>query len=281
MIRVHEIALAVGNAPLEDAIGAHDSLAWVIDGATSLAATRAAPDAESDGTWLVARLEEELRKRSSSLAPVTDLLAECIVALRGHAEREWVAEPEIPPSAAVAVSAIRGDGSLEYAVLADCSFVTRVDGEPFVVTDDRADDGNTAAMEMLSGLVGNIPFTEAIHQIRPLLLERRRAAMNRDIPDGYWVVALDEHAVEHALTGTIELAPEQPWWLLSDGLSRCVDLFRQLNWEEFTTGRGLDLDRLLRELIEFEHGDPEAVRFPRWNIADDKAGGRFTWSPDA
>lgn len=280
MLTVHEVVLEVGNAPLEDAIGAQGTLAWVIDGATSLAATRAAPDSASEGTWLVGRLEEELRQRSTSQAPVTEVLAECIVAVRGHAEREWVSEPEIPPSAAVAVTSVRPDGVLEYAVIADCSLVTRVDDAPFVVTDDRADAGNTAAMGMLSELVGTVPFGEAMQQVRPLLLERRRSAMNRDTADGYWVVALDERAVEHALTGTVELSPGQPWWLMSDGLSRCVDLFGQLTWDEFTTQRGHDLDRVLRELIDFEHGDPEAVRFPRWNIADDKAGARFTWSPD-
>lgn len=281
MITAHEVVLEVGSAPLEDAIGAQGVLAWVIDGATSLAATRAAPDAASDGTWLVGRLEEELRERSTSLAPVTEVLAECIVAVRGHAEREWVAEPEIPPSAAVAVTSVRPGGVLEYAVIADCSLVTRIDDAPFVVTDDRADAGNTAAMGMLSELVGTVPFGEAMQQVRPLLLERRRSAMNRDTPDGYWVVALDERAVEHALTGTVELSPGQSWWLMSDGLSRCVDLFGQLTWDEFTTGRGHDLARILRDLIDFEHGDPEAVRFPRWNIADDKAGARFSWSPDA
>lgn len=280
MITVNELVLEVGNEPLEDAIGTQGSLAWVIDGATSLAATRAAPDASSDGTWLVAKLEEELRKRTTSLAPVTDLLAECIIALRESAEREWVAEPEIPPSAAVALSAIRADGSLEYAVLADCTFVTRNDGEPLVVTDDRADAGNTAAMAMLTDLVGKVPFRDAILQVRPLLLDRRRTAMNRDTADGYWVVALDERAVDHALTGTVEIFPGQPWWLMSDGLSRCVDLFGQLSWDEFTTDRGLDLDRLVRELVRFEQDDPEAVRFPRWNIADDKAGACFAWRPD-
>jgi len=281
MIKVHEIALAVGNQPLEDAIGTQNDLAWVIDGATSLSKTRAATDSASDGTWLVTRLEKELQERSTSLAPLTDILAECIIALRGHAEREWTAEPEIPPSAAVALSAVRTSGSLEYAVLADCSLVTVVDGAPFVVTDNRADDGNVAAMEKLTALVGTVPFDDAIQQVRPLLLDRRRTAMNRNSPDGYWVVALDERAAEHALTGTVELVPGQPWWLLSDGLSRCVDLFGQFGWEEFTTTHGLDLDRVLRELVEFEHGDPEAVRFPRWNISDDKAGARLSWSPDA
>jgi hypothetical protein len=281
MIAVHEVVLEVGQEPLEDAIGAQHSLAWVIDGATSLSETRVAPSAASDGTWLVTHLEEELRKRSTSLAPLTDILAECILALKGHAAREWTAEPEIPPSAAVALSAVRTDGSLEYAVLADCSLVTRVDDAPLVVTDDRADAGNAAAMELLGDLVGTVAFDAAMKQVRPLLLDRRRTAMNQDAPDGYWVVALDERATEHAMTGTVELVPGQSWWLLSDGLARCVDLFGQFGWEEFTTRHGFDLDRVMRNLVKFERGDSEAVRFPRWNIADDKAGARFSWSPDA
>jgi hypothetical protein len=281
MLRVHEIALEVGKEPLEDAVGFQDSFAWVIDGATSLAATRAAPEFASDATWLVARLDEEIRRRSTSLAPLTDVLSECIGALRERTFREWVAEPEIPPSAAIALSAVRPDGRLEYAVLADCSLVTRAGRVPFVVTDDRADAGNEAALALLSDLVAAVPFEEAMEQVRPLLLERRRTGMNRESADGYWVVATDERAAEHALTGVIDLAPDQPWWLLSDGLARCVDLFAMFDWRDFVSRYGFDLGRLSADLIEIERRDGSAQEFPRWNISDDKAGARFSWTPDA
>jgi hypothetical protein len=281
MITDHEIVLTVGKEPLEDAIGFENEFAWVIDGATSLASTRAAPESVSDATWLVARLDAEIRRRSTSLAPLTDVLAECIGALSEHAAREWVSEPEIPPSAAIALSAVRPDGRLEYAVLADCSVVSQVGRAPFVVTDDRADAGNSAARDLLAELVVTMPFTDALEQVRPLLLERRKTGMNIDAPGGYWVVALDDEAARHALTGVIDISPGQPWWLLSDGLSRCVDLFNLFDWRDFVSSRGFDLGRIRDELIAFEEQDADARAFPRWNISDDKAGARFSWSPDA
>lgn len=276
-IGMAESQVLPGRPPLEDRIGHHGTMAWVIDGATSRSPVRVAPDHPSDGAWLVARLDEELRHRHDSRDPLTDVLAEAISGVRERARREWVGEPEVAPSAALALTAMRSPGVIDYAVLADCTFATSVDGAAFVVSDDRPDADNAGRLEQLSGLLEDHSFAAAMEILRPSLVERRLRAMNRRSPDGYWVASIDPAAAHESLTGSVEIGPTTSWWLLSDGMARCVDLFGFYDWDSFVSQQGFDLERVARDVVTAELADPEARRVPRFNISDDKAAARFTW----
>lgn len=269
--------ILAGRPPLEDLIGFRGRMAWVIDGATSRSRVRVAPEHPSDGAWLVARLDAQLQRLHEAREPLQDVLAEAIASVREQAQQEWVGEPEVAPSAAIALTAMRSPGVIEYAVLADCTFATHLDGAAFVVTDERPDADNAGRLEHLSNLLEEHGFTAAMEILRPSLVERRVRAMNSSAPDGYWVASIDPVAANEALTGSVEIAPGASWWLLSDGMARCVELFELYDWDSFVMDRGFDLEQVERDVLEAEHNDPEARRIPRFNISDDKAAARLTW----
>jgi hypothetical protein len=276
-ITIEESKTLHGRPPLEDLIGTQGTMAWVIDGATSRSTVRVAPDHPSDGAWLVARLDEQLRRLHGSEQPLSDILQESIAAVADCARREWIGEPEVPPSAALALTAMREPGRLEYAVLADCTFATDVNGRAFVVSDDRPDADNSGRLSRLTNLLEEHSFDAAIEILRPSLIERRLQAMNRKGPSGYWVASTNPLAANEAIYGAVEVVPGGYWWLLSDGMARCVDLFRLYDWDSFVDLHGFDLEKVLRDVLEVEHRDPEARVFPRLNISDDKAAARLTW----
>lgn len=277
-VRLEEATVLPGRPPLEDRIGTSGAAAWVLDGATTRSLVRVAPDHPSDGVWLVDRLDAELRKRGDSRLPLKELLAESIAGVAARAREEWAGEPEVPPSAAIALTAMRVPGIVEYAVLADCSFVAGRDGAPLVVTDGRPDADIGGRLRQLTELLEHHSFEEAIDILRPSLVERRLQAMNRHVPDGYWVASIDPSVADEALTGHIEIGRGGHWWLLSDGMARCVELFGLYSWESFIADQGFDLEAVARDLVAVEADDPEARAFPRLNISDDKAGARLAWT---
>ncbi len=276
-ITLEEVKVVPGRLPLEDRIGSQGNMAWVIDGATARSLVRVAPDHPSDGVWLVDRLDSELRSLADSHAPLQELLAEAISGVARRAASEWIGQPEVPPSAALALTAMRSPGAVEYLVLADCTFATATTDSAFVVSDGRPDADIAERHQKLTTLLKERSFEEAMAVLRPELVERRVRAMNQHVPDGYWVASIDPAAAAEAITGSTEIAPGKPWWLLSDGMARCVDLFGLYSWESFVTRQGFDLETVAHDLLKVEESDPEANAFPRFNISDDKAAARLTW----
>jgi len=264
---------STGFPPKEDVLGCEGSLAWVIDGATSVSSERCT-NHESDGLWLVKVVEEVFRGEADTSASPTELIRRAILEAQSRAKSEWAVDPKVPPSAAVGVVRAVG-GQLHYAVLADVSIVCGMSEGVRELTDHRPDDLNVEAKHHLESLLGSgEDFASAIESTRLLLLEHRRLRMNKS--GGYWVVALEVTAADHALTGVID--SEHPFIIASDGFTRGRHLFGL--WTDWNAALGgvTSLRELADEVRAAELADPQCTRYPRWSVHDDIVAARLHWS---
>jgi hypothetical protein len=98
-------------------------------------------------------------------------------------------------------------------------------------------------------------------------LRKNRQAMNS--PGGYWVLGVDETAVDHIDQAVIPLDGE-PVALASDGFLRLSELFHAVQPESFLKIRNNEEARSkLRELRDLEASDPRCREFLRIKPSDD------------
>jgi hypothetical protein len=80
----------------------------------------------------------------------------------------------------------------------------------------------------------------------------------RNHPDGYWIAAADPRAAEHAITGVIPSDDVVHAALLSDGASRIVDVFEQMDWAEaLAVMEASGPHNLIRRARVVEQTDPD------------------------
>jgi hypothetical protein len=191
-----------GQANEDYVVGGPD-WALVLDGATK----RAEVDSgcvHGPG-WLVRTLAGQLAGRLAAELgePLPDLLAEAIKATCDtHGASCDLGNPDSPSATVVMLR--RHKDKLDWLVLADSSLVLDVDGEIWAVVDDR-----TARLPSYT--------TEAV-----------RAARNS--PDGFWVASTRPEAAYQAVTGSITADQVRRAGLFSDGATRLVERYGQLDW---------------------------------------------------
>ena len=183
------VSLKGEGAQNEDACGAQSGVAWVLDGATGVAASTIAGDV-SDAAWYAAEVNAELgatvRRRPDAAAPA--LLRDTIekvaqgyqAAIAGHEE------PAFPPSAAFVM--LQADGrEVEFTGLGDCAalFTAAGGGVGYFEPDEERRIDN----ESLRRLVAEQEKTpDADHaaitaRLTPVL-RSNRSRMNT--PEGYY-----------------------------------------------------------------------------------------------
>lgn len=267
--------VTLGNDVNEDSWGASGSIAWILDGSSSVSPERVAPLWATDARWLVDRLEASLR----SLADRHDMslrnvLATAISSAATSAEEDWDHQPEVPPSAAIALVR-KLEYGLEYLVLADVSVILDDRGSLVEITDQRVDEGNVVAFEALkNGLAINPSLAEVRRNIAPLLHDYRRKSMNRE--GGYFVVSIDPTVVDEGVDGMSTTADEII--LATDGFMRCMRPFHFLAGLHDLLDHPGALPDIAMRVREEELRDPEAVEYPRWNTSDDLCAVRLRWT---
>lgn len=248
----------------EDRVGVEGRLAWVIDGATGLSDYPVTP-VESDANWLVEIVVEVIRDAAAepTLGP-TAIVKKAIETAVDRAATEWNAVPEFPPSAAICLLAADGSG-IDYAILADVTLVL-ADGRS--ISDHRVDASNAPAMNKLVELLAaGATFDDARDQINDLLINARVTGMNRE--NGYWVLADNVEAADHAIAGRLSIDECQRVLLASDGFSRAIDLFPvEADWALLLSGERT-LSEVLAEVREFDSREDSLTEFPRWSRSDD------------
>jgi hypothetical protein len=209
----------------EDLVLTGPDFAVVLDGAT-------APRGVDSGcrhtvAWLVAQLATRLATPllTHSSAPLTDLLADAITAVRAsHADTCDITNPD-SPSSTVSVVRLQPD-RVEHLVLADSPVVMRSpDGAVTVHSDDRIDLLPDYSLETVSRL--------------------------RNHPGGFWVASTDPNAAYEAVSGTTPRADVGVVALLTDGASRYVERYGK-TWDELldvlTTDGPSELIRRVRAI---------------------------------
>ncbi|GAA1573581.1 MULTISPECIES: protein phosphatase 2C domain-containing protein [Kribbella] len=189
----------------EDLVLTGPDFALVLDGAT--APTGVDSGCVHDVPWLVKQLAIQLAPAllAQSSAPLPDLLAEAIAALRAtHADTCDVSNPD-SPSSTVSIVRLHPD-HVEHLVLADSPVVMRSpEGQITVHYDDR------------------------IEQLPERTLEAVRRFRNR--PGGFWAASTEPKAAYEAITGSTDLAAVDVIAILSDGASRFTELYGH-SWDE-------------------------------------------------
>lgn len=194
----------------EDYVTAGPDWAVILDGATAPAGIDSG--CVHDVRWLVRQLAAAITARMpASAAPLADLLAEAISDVRqAHGGTCDLGNPD-SPSSTVAMCRVTGL-VLEYLSLADSAVLHARPGRATeVFVDDRT-----------SHLPGGRPYPYAL--VRSL----------RNQPGGFWVASTTPKAAYEAVQGTCEIADDSSVLLLTDGVTRLVELYGE-TWDSLAT----------------------------------------------
>lgn len=257
----------------EDWAGVSPSVAVLLDGLSS------APGADGGcrhGTpWYVEQLGTRLLAAAGDAAcELTAALRVAIEAVAGlHRDTCNLAHPGAPSTTVAVLRLQPAHNVVEYLVLADARVVLGTVSGVQTITDDRVD--------RVAG-----PAQQAVFQQQIGTVEHRRAVADliatqqplRNQPGGYWIAAADPRAADHAITGAIPSNDVVQAALLSDGASRIVDLFEQMDWSEaLAVVRTSGPHDLIRRVRAIERTDPDGRRWPRFKAADDATVVYATW----
>lgn len=239
----HAVVVLDGvTAPRVDDSGCHHSVTWY---------------AENLGSRLLVRLLSDgvtvQRALAEAIGDVTDLHRDtCTVTGAGV------------PAAAVAILRRRGE-VFDYLVLADAAVVIDADGDVITICDTRVEN---AAPEALARTredpIGSPEHRAKVAEMSVEQLKRRNVA------GGYWVAAADREAADNAYVGEIPVEKVRRVAIFTDGASRAVDTFHEMDWPtclDYLQEHGPR--GLIQRVRQIEEDDPEGRKWPRFKKSDD------------
>lgn len=239
--------------PNEDFAAAGATSAVLLDGVS-------APPGVETGclhgvAWYTRRLAALLLAGSEAGLPLREALAEAVrTASALHADTCDLDNQESPSATVVAVRVEAGE--LEYLVLSDSALLVEGEEGVRVITDTRLD--------VLRG--------ELARRGRP----GNAIRAYRNVAGGFWTAGADPRAAEEALTGTL---PAGRFAAMTDGASRVVEVFADLDWDQtFALVSDRGPRALLARVRSLERDDPEGVRHPRGKVSDDATV--LAWTPE-
>ncbi|WP_017570347.1 protein phosphatase 2C domain-containing protein [Nocardiopsis halotolerans] len=239
--------------PNEDFAAATATSAVLLDGAS-------APPGVETGcahgvAWYTRRLGAFLLAGADAGLPLREALAEAIATASSlHADTCDLGNQESPSATVVAVRA--GADGLEYLVLSDSVLLVEEADGVRVLTDTRLDDLRD----------------ELARRLRP----RDAIRALRNVPGGFWTAGADPRAAGEALSGTM---PAGRFTAMTDGASRVVDVFGDLDWgQAFALVSDKGPHALLDRVRALEAADPEQRKHPRGKGSDDATV--LAWTPE-
>ncbi|WP_047870897.1 protein phosphatase 2C domain-containing protein [Nocardiopsis sp. RV163] len=238
--------------PNEDFAAATATSAVLLDGAS---APRDLETGCSHGVaWYTRRLGALLLAGADAGVPLREALADAIATASAlHAHTCDLANQESPSATVVVVRV--GSDALEYLVLSDSVLLVEGADGVRVLTDTRLDD-------LRADLARRGSPRDAIRAYR-------------NVPGGFWTAGAHPRAAEEALTGTLPLGR---FTAMTDGASRVVDLFGDLDWgQAFSLVSDKGPRALLDRVRELESADPDRLRHPRGKGSDDATV--LEWTP--
>lgn len=216
----------------EDRVGSCAETAWAIDGATGYGLT-----AEGDQNaielvdLLAAAFKEAAGRGQSSL----EVLRSGVRAVRGNDNPKFHLPKSDRPSAAGVVCDLAGE-QLRFAGLGDTSLVAVVGDHCVSVCDVSSADREAA----------QVAFANQREGIRS-----SRARMN-SADAGYWILSIDEEAIDHAWSGSLRVRDGDLILLATDGLLRLVEVYGHVDRptliQQLAAGEGEALVQRLRQL---------------------------------
>lgn len=264
---VTEFVSGRGDHPVnEDLVGCAGPFAWVMDGASAVGSKPWIDDV-SDAHWLVAQYDQAFRESADAEVSCEGLVRSAVLAVSSRVNVP--SEDNLMPNLSLGILKLEEQG-VSYFGLGDAT-ISLLDAAGNVLTPldgvvSRYD--MSASHEIQELLLADWDFAAAKDHVYERILKDRQRYMNQS--DGYWTISTSIDAVDHGISGFIEIDLDQAF-LMTDGFRRYVETYqlgsnlRDSIREWIRSG----LDCALSKIREVEEGDLEMRRFPRVSPRDD------------
>jgi len=248
--------------PNEDWVAANPSSVIVLDGVT--APRVVAPGCHHSVAWFTQKLGGRLLMMLDEGTGMTKALGDAIDQVADlHRDSCDLTSPGVP-AAAVAMLRKAGD-NLEWLVLADTAIVVDALDGLHVTCDTRVENAAPEALARTrEEAIGTPEHQAAVARMSVEQLKKR------NVTGGYWVAAADREAADNAFTGSVPVSQVRRVAIFTDGASRAVDTFGEMDWAaclDYLQEHGPR--GLIRHVRQIEDGDPEGLRWPRFKKSDD------------
>ena len=258
--------------PCEDRIRVLDNAAWVLDGATGITGKKIT-NSETDAVWYVELINNYLKENINTSKSIKDIVKSAIKEARekyikfsGFKDLDEVDYP------CAAIALVRfNNNDLEYFVLGDCSIIIKEKGKKAIeIVDNKLIDLEEIILESISKTANekSISILEARSYCNEEVINIRKT---KNSNSGYWILELNEDAVEHCIYGKIKIMNNTSICLTSDGFSQYYDTFDLANgYEEFIDiVKDINIEELYKKLYYKQEEDSQCNKFPRLKKRDD------------
>ncbi|MEU4235370.1 integrase [Nonomuraea sp. NPDC026600] len=234
----------------------------VLDGVT--APRVVAPGCHHSVSWFTQNLGGRLLMLLAEDEDMDKVLGDAIDQVASlHRDTCDLTSPGIP-AAAVAMLRKAGD-NLEWLVLADTAIVVDTLNGLKVTCDTRVENAAPEALARTrKEAIGTPKHQAAVARMSVEQLKKR------NVPGGYWVAAADREAADNAFTEKVPIADVRRVAIFTDGASRAVDTFGEMDWTtclDYLQEHGPR--GLIRHVRRIEDCDPEGLKWPRFKKSDD------------
>ena len=260
--------------PNEDKITIIDGAAWVLDGATGITGKRIT-EKETDALWYVEKINNYLIKNINSSKSLKDIMKSAIrevkesyITYDGYKNLDEVDYP------CAAIALVRfNNKELEYYVMGDCTLIYKEKDEKAVEIVDKR------IIELEERILNSMVKVSKEKEVS--ILEARRYCDNevldvrkmKNKSNGYWILELNEEAIDNGLYGKIAISKEVSISLTSDGFSQYYDTFNLAEgYSEFIDiVKETNIDDLYNNLYLSQEDDSECNNYPRLKKRDDSS----------
>jgi hypothetical protein len=250
------------DRPNEDWVAATPTAVVVLDGVT--APRVVTPGCHHSVTWFTQNLGGRLLMLLSEDNDLPTALGDAIEQVADLHRNTCDLDSPGVPAATVALLRHCGD-DLEWLVLADTTVVVESPDGVRVTCDTRVEQAAPEALARTrEHLIGTPEHREAVARMSVEQLKRR------NVSGGYWVAAADREAANQGITGRMPAAEVTRVAVFTDGASRVVDTFGDMDWETCLGYLNQHGPRgLIRRVRAIEESDSEGEKWPRFKKSDD------------
>jgi serine/threonine protein phosphatase PrpC len=254
----------------EDAFGAEERAAVVMDGATGLGDNLM--PGPSDAAWLATfgarRLLAHLRDGDAPKHAVRAAMKDAEQSYKALRKRAPAENYEIPHASMMLVA--QADDGIDALWFGDCALLVQVPGGGTEVIGDALDKRATEASRV-ARLAAKHGLSPAAGINRPVFLEALRKARNyANTEKGHWSFAPEPHAAEHVECTRRVLPAETVLLLCSDGFLALVSDYKAYDAAGLIAAcQTKGLAAIAEELRAIESADADGVKFPRFKTSDD------------
>lgn len=267
-------ALSIPGSPdreNDDAMGSTGTIAFVLDGVTSLAEPPLM-SAGSDAAW-VAHLARDLLLASPAEAAadlrglVKSVATEITARFDAGRSRPPAARYELPWTTMSLIAA--EPGRIRIAYVGDSRILVETSDDHvhnFGTTPSRGAFEARLARKMIAAGKGM-----GVDAQRQTVLEELRSARNIvNTPEGYWLLGADPAVSQHLGLSSLLIDGPAVALLATDGFYALVEDYQRYGDRELiATAQTVGLQALARELRHIENDDPHGKSYPRMKKSDD------------